>query len=100
MNQAPELATQLVGDLVLGHQSRAGKQMPPPEVRSVHVRELAPGLPRALFARPKSGFQLPLAQWLFSESPVPTPGQGGHSRALALGVLRELGVPLSGRFAA
>jgi asparagine synthase (glutamine-hydrolysing) len=57
------------------------------------VRQLAPELPAELFARPKSGFQLPIADWL-DESPPPAAPRpvGEQSRRLALRVLAEFGI--------
>jgi asparagine synthase (glutamine-hydrolysing) len=55
------------------------------------VRRAAPELPAALFDRPKSGFYIPVMEWL-------EPGRtgagdlGGQSRRLALRVLAEMGI--------
>jgi asparagine synthase (glutamine-hydrolysing) len=54
------------------------------------VRRAAPELPAALFARPKTGFYIPVMEWLQPEgagAPL-----GDQSRRLALRVLAELGV--------
>jgi asparagine synthase (glutamine-hydrolysing) len=58
------------------------------------VRSAAPELPAALFARPKSGFAVPVAEWLREQ--VGPKFQGGQaSRYLALRVLEAFGVPLA-----
>jgi asparagine synthase (glutamine-hydrolysing) len=51
------------------------------------VRRLAPELPAALFSRPKSGFQLPIASWLGLTRPGETVPVGEQSRRLARHVL-------------
>jgi len=57
------------------------------------VRRIAPELPGDLFARRKSGFAMPVLQWVAG---VPLHGRssqwGWQSRVLALRVLREFGV--------
>jgi asparagine synthase (glutamine-hydrolysing) len=58
------------------------------------VRRLAPELPAALFHRPKTGFYIPVVEWMLPGGAAPaTPG--GRSRALALRVLAEVGVELA-----
>ncbi len=57
------------------------------------VRAAAPELPAALFLRRKSGFQLPIADWLEPDSAGPRP-IGTQSRRLALLVLERFGVPV------
>jgi asparagine synthase (glutamine-hydrolysing) len=55
------------------------------------ARQAAPELPAALFARPKSGFYIPVMEWL---EPGKTDRRdlGGQSRRLALRVLAEMGI--------
>ena len=54
------------------------------------VRRAAPELPAAVFSRPKSGFYIPVMEWL---QPGAGGGSlGGQSRRLAVRVLAELGV--------
>ena len=61
------------------------------------VRRLAPELPAALWHRPKSGFYVPVLEWLRPGELGPAASNlGGRSRALALLVLAELGVDLPG----
>lgn len=55
------------------------------------VRQVAPELPEALFHRPKTGFYIPLHEWLHpDQGPRPL---GDQSRDVALWILRELGIP-------
>ena len=62
------------------------------------VRRLAPELPAALWRRPKTGFYVPVLEWLRPGELGPAGhGLGGRSRALARLVLAELGIPLSGQ---
>jgi len=57
------------------------------------VRRIAPELPAALFTRPKTGFYIPVVEWMLGRDAAPaTPG--GRSRALARRVLGEIGVDL------
>jgi hypothetical protein len=59
--------------------------------KAAFVREVAPELPEAVFERPKTGFYIPVMQWL-------EPGRNGgrslgdQSRRLALKVLEEMGI--------
>jgi len=54
------------------------------------VRQAAPELPAALFDRPKTGFYIPVLEWLDPESARLRPGV--RSRRLALEVLEEMGL--------
>ena len=58
------------------------------------ARAAAPELPAAVFARPKSGFYIPVAEWLDETLTERPRHQGDQSRALALRVLRAWGVAL------
>lgn len=58
------------------------------------IRRLAPELPAALWGRPKTGFHVPLLEWLRPEAAGRS--RGAQSRELALGVLREHGIDLDG----
>jgi asparagine synthase (glutamine-hydrolysing) len=60
------------------------------------VRRLAPELPAALWRRPKTGFYVPVLEWLHPEIGPAGHDLGGRSRALARLVLAELGMPLVG----
>ncbi len=59
------------------------------------VRQAAPELPEALWNRPKTGFYIPVAEWLRPDlpmGPAQTRNLGDQSRHLARAVLQELGV--------
>ncbi len=61
------------------------------------VRAAAPELPAGLFSRPKSGFQLPIADWLENDPKRSRSSRvGAQSRRLALLVLEAFGVSLQG----
>jgi asparagine synthase (glutamine-hydrolysing) len=61
------------------------------------VRQLAPELPAALWDRAKTGFYVPVLEWLRPGELGPAAQNlGGRSRALAALVLAELGFPLAG----
>lgn len=59
------------------------------------VRAAAPELPQELFSRPKSGFQLPIADWLEQDPGRHRPRRvGAQSRRLAVLVLEAFGVSI------
>jgi len=60
-------------------------------VREVANR-LAPALPEALWRRPKSGFSVPVAEWMVPARPGERESAGGGSRRLALRLIEELGL--------
>jgi asparagine synthase (glutamine-hydrolysing) len=59
------------------------------EGKAALVRRAAPELPEEVLARPKSGFYIPVAEWMRPELAACRPGE--RSRWLALRVLEELG---------
>ncbi len=61
------------------------------------VRQAAPELPEALFHRPKSGFYMPVTEWLEEPDAGETAGaaMGCRSRRLARRVLAEFGIELA-----
>jgi asparagine synthase (glutamine-hydrolysing) len=63
------------------------------------VRQAAPELPAAVWNRPKSGFSIPVMEWLDRDVDLRTP-RGLASRMLALRVLAGFGVDLDARAAA
>ena len=58
--------------------------------KAAFVRQAAPELPAALFDRPKTGFYIPVMEWLDAETARLRPGR--RSRRLALQVLEEMGI--------
>jgi asparagine synthase (glutamine-hydrolysing) len=63
------------------------------------VRQAAPELPEALFDRPKTGFYMPVTEWLEEGGGGEPAGEGlgCRSRRLARRVLAEMGLPGGGR---
>jgi asparagine synthase (glutamine-hydrolysing) len=59
------------------------------------ARSLAPELPERLFLRRKSGFQLPIADWLDPSRATHSRGVGGQSRRLALLILDAFSISVS-----
>jgi asparagine synthase (glutamine-hydrolysing) len=55
------------------------------------LREIAPDLPAEIFARPKSGFAIPVANWMAGLEETKLTA-GGSSRVLALRVLDAFGI--------
>jgi asparagine synthase (glutamine-hydrolysing) len=58
------------------------------EGKAALVRQAAPELPEEVLARPKSGFYIPVAEWMRPKLAARRPGE--RSRWLALRVLEEL----------
>lgn len=88
-----ELRVPLV-DVLLHRQLAAGGFQPARRLgKAALVRRLAPELPAALWRRPKTGFYLPVLEWLRPGELGPAGHHlGSRSRALALLVLAELGI--------
>jgi asparagine synthase (glutamine-hydrolysing) len=90
-----ELRVPLV-DARLHHQMAAGGFEPARgQGKAAFVRAAAPELPEALFNRPKTGFYIPVQEWLDPASARLRPGD--RSRRLALRVLEETGTWSPGR---
>jgi asparagine synthase (glutamine-hydrolysing) len=64
------------------------------EGKAALVRRAAPELPEAVLARPKSGFYIPVAEWMRPELARKRPGE--RSRWLALRVLEAFGLEALG----
>ena len=98
MAHSLELRVPLV-DVRLGATVAAGAFEPArSHGKSAFVRAVAPELPRAVFARPKSGFFIPVARWLAEAAGTPVPRRWGEgSRHLAIEVLRSFGIDLGDR---
>lgn len=60
------------------------------------VQSVAPELPGAVFTRPKSGFYMPVMEWLEPERAAGQRNHGDQSRRLALRVLAAFGVEAGG----
>jgi asparagine synthase (glutamine-hydrolysing) len=61
------------------------------------LRRVAPELPAKLFARPKTGFYVPVMDWIGDARPARSGRRdlGAESRRLALRVLAEHGIELA-----
>ena len=58
--------------------------------KAATVQQVAPGLPPALWTRPKSGFFMPVMEWLEEAEPIAEAPQWGHdARRLAQRVLKQ-----------
>jgi len=92
-----ELRVPLV-DALLHRQLAAGGFQPARRLgKAALVRRLAPELPAALWRRPKTGFYLPVLEWLRPGELGPAGHRlGGRSRALAPLVLAAFGIQLPG----
>ena len=74
-------------DLPLVASSRVLRALPPSDEKRMVARAVAPDLPPAVLARPKTGFAVPIHQWL-------NPGAG-----FTVGNLRQWGLQVHRRFA-
>jgi asparagine synthase (glutamine-hydrolysing) len=97
MASSVELRVPLV-DAHLHRQLAAGGFQPARRLgKSALVRRLAPELPEALWRHPKTGFYVPVLEWLRPGELGPAGhGLGSRSRALARLVLAEFGITLPG----
>lgn len=90
MASSVELRVPLVDAWLRARLAASGFEPARGEGKAALVRRIAPELPAALFTRPKSGFYIPVMEWM-------QPGAAGaslgeQSRRLALRVLEESGV--------
>ncbi len=87
-----ELRVPLVDAWLTARLAAAGFEPARSEGKAAFVRRAAPELPPALWTRPKSGFYIPVAEWMQPELAARRPGE--RSRWLALRVLEEMGIDL------
>ena len=85
-----ELRVPLADAWLYRHLAAAGFEPAKSRGKAALVRQAAPELPGALFERPKTGFYIPVLEWLDPESARLRPGH--RSRHLALRVLAETGI--------
>ncbi len=85
-----ELRVPLVDAWLRAHLAAADFEPARSQGKAAFVRQAAPELPAALFARPKTGFYIPVMEWLDPETARLRAGD--RSRRLALKVLEETGV--------
>jgi asparagine synthase (glutamine-hydrolysing) len=90
-----EIRTPLVDARLRALLERANFEPAKSRGKAALVRSIAPELPAALFTRPKTGFQLPIADWLENDPTRRRASRvGAQSRRLALLVLEAFGVSL------
>ena len=85
-----ELRVPLVDAWLRGHLAAAQFEPARSRGKAALVRQAAPELPAPLFDRPKTGFYIPVLEWLDPETARLRPG--ARSRRLALKVLEEMGI--------
>ena len=91
MAHSLELRVPLVDRWLLASVVAAGFEPARGAGKAAVVRLAAPELPAAVWTRPKSGFSIPVAEWI--DEDLTLRGRAGlSSRRLALRVLREFGV--------
>jgi asparagine synthase (glutamine-hydrolysing) len=91
MASSVELRVPLVDAWLRARLAASGFEPARGQGKAALVRRLAPELPEAVFARPKSGFYIPMMEEMDSGANR----LGGQSRRLAVRVLEELGVGLA-----
>jgi asparagine synthase (glutamine-hydrolysing) len=97
MASSVELRVPLVDAQLLRRLAAGGFQPARRLGKSALVRRLAPELPEALWRRPKTGFYVPVLEWLRpGELGAAGHGLGARSRALAPLVLAAFGITLPG----
>ncbi|HEY7215275.1 MAG TPA: asparagine synthase (glutamine-hydrolyzing) [Thermoanaerobaculia bacterium] len=87
-----ELRVPLVDAWLRKRLAAAGFEPARSQGKAALVRQAAPELPPALWTRPKSGFYIPVAEWMRPELAAQRPGE--RSRRLARMVLEGFGVSL------
>ncbi len=98
MAHGVEIRTPLVDARLRAEMSHLGFEPAKSSGKAALVRAAAPELPKELFSRPKSGFQLPIADWLDYDPTrrIRARRIGVQSRRLAMLVLEAFGVSISG----
>jgi len=84
-----ELRVPLVDAWLRSHLAAADFEPARSQGKAAFVRQAAPELPAALYDRPKTGFYIPVMEWLDPETARLRAGD--RSRRLALKVLEEMG---------
>lgn len=91
MAHSLELRVPLVDDRLRHRIAGAGFEPARSQGKAALVRRAAPELPDALWSRPKSGFSIPVMEWLDDQVGIDT-ARGTTSRMLAVRVLRHFGI--------
>jgi len=93
MAHSVELRVPLVDPWLRAHLAAQGFEPARSGGKSALVRAATPELPDAVWSRPKTGFYIPVMEWLEPErGESRTRSLGGQSRRLALRVLAEMGL--------
>jgi asparagine synthase (glutamine-hydrolysing) len=88
MASSVELRVPLVDAFLRRHLAAAGFEPARSQGKAALVRQAAPELPAALFGRPKTGFYIPVTEWMRPEAAGRSRGE--RSRRLARMILEEL----------
>ncbi len=94
MAHSLELRTPLVDAWLHRDIANAGFEPGLSQGKAAAIRLAAPDLPSSLWTRPKTGFLIPVMQWLDEQIHAGT-SQGLASRELGLRVLQSFGVELA-----
>lgn len=92
MAHSVELRVPLVDPILWSQLARHRHEPARSRGKAALVRAVAPELPAALWSRPKSGFVVPVAEWLCPPRPGERDTAGKGSRRLALRILEETGL--------
>jgi asparagine synthase (glutamine-hydrolysing) len=94
MAHSVELRVPLADPWLRAHLAARGFEPARSQGKAALVRQAAPELPEALWDRPKTGFYIPVMEWLEpgSENAGGRRDLGGQSRRLAMRVLAEMGI--------
>ncbi|HSK80330.1 MAG TPA: asparagine synthase C-terminal domain-containing protein, partial [Thermoanaerobaculia bacterium] len=94
MASSVELRVPLADARLRSHLAVAGFEPARSRGKAAFARSVAPELPAALFDRPKTGFFIPVVEWMRPEAAGRS--RGAQSRWLARRVLEEIGVRMGG----
>ncbi|MBZ0090351.1 MAG: asparagine synthase C-terminal domain-containing protein, partial [Thermoanaerobaculia bacterium] len=92
MASSVELRVPLVDPILWAQMARLGHEPARTQGKAALVRAVARDLPAELWNRPKSGFAVPVAEWICPPRAGDRDSAGLGSRRLALRVLEELGI--------
>ena len=92
MASSLELRVPLVDPILWAQMARHRHEPARSQGKAAVVRAAAPDLPPELWKRPKSGFTVPVAEWIVPQRHGQRESLGGSSRRLALRMLKELGL--------
>ncbi len=90
MASSVELRVPLVDPILWAQMARHDHEPARSRGKAALVRAVAPDLPAELWSRPKSGFTVPVAEWMCPPRPGERDTAGKGSRRLALRILEGL----------